>query len=91
MTLTWSSAQSLNAAEVYFFDDNGGVRLPASWRLQYLNGGSYVDVPGASGYPRDLNRYNRVSFGPISTTALRVLLDGGSNPVGLLEVRTFGA
>jgi hypothetical protein len=35
VTLTWTSAQTLNAAEVYFFDDNGGVRLPASWTLQY--------------------------------------------------------
>jgi hypothetical protein len=90
VTLTWSSAQSLNAAEVYFFDDNGGVRLPASWRLQYWNGSSYVDVPGASGYSRDLNRYNRVTFSSVSTTALRVLLEGGTTPVGLLEVRTFG-
>ena len=49
-----------------------------------------MDVPGASGYPRDLNRYNRVAFGPVGTTALRVLLEGGANPVGLLEVRTFG-
>jgi hypothetical protein len=24
--LTWPSAQTLTAAEVYFFDDNGGVR-----------------------------------------------------------------
>jgi hypothetical protein len=90
VTLTWASAQMLNAAEVYFFDDNGGVRLPASWTLQYWNGGAYVAVSGASSYPRVLNQYNRVTFGAVTTTALRVLLNGGSTPVGLLEVRTFG-
>jgi hypothetical protein len=91
VTLTWASAQALNAAEVYFFDDNGGVRLPASWTLQYWNGSAWVAVPNAGGYPRVLNQYNRVTFGPVTTTALRVLLEGGTSPVGLLEVRTFGA
>ena len=28
--LAWPSAQTVRAVEVYFFDDNGGVRVPAS-------------------------------------------------------------
>jgi hypothetical protein len=87
--LTWSSAQTLNAAEVYFFDDNGGVRLPASWRLQSWNGSAYVDVAGASGYPLGLNQFNRLTFNSVSTTRLRVLLQSGAASVGLLEVRAF--
>ena len=35
----------VRSADVYFFDDNDGVRLPASWKLQYWNGTAYVDVP----------------------------------------------
>ena len=89
--LTWSAAQSLNAAEVYFFDDNGGVRVPASWRLQSWNGSAYVDVTGASGYPTVLNQYNRVTFGNVSTTRLRVLMQSGAGSVGLLEVRAYGS
>jgi hypothetical protein len=87
--LTWSSAQSLAGADVYFFDDNGGVRVPASWRLQYWNGTAYVDVAGASGYPTSLNQYNHVTFTPVSTTRLRVLLQSGAGSVGLLEVKAF--
>jgi hypothetical protein len=89
--LTWSSAQSLNAAEVYFFDDNGGVRVPASWKLQSWNGSAYVDVAGASGYPVALNQYNRVTFTSVSTTRLRVLLQSGAGSVGLLEVKALGS
>ncbi|GAA0438703.1 hypothetical protein Acor_78940 [Acrocarpospora corrugata] len=85
--LTWPSAQTLNSADVYFFDDNGGVRLPASWKLQTWNGSAYVDIPGT--YPRALNQYNRVSFPAISTTRLRVLLQSGTNSVGLLEVKAY--
>jgi hypothetical protein len=88
--LTWASAQALTSAEVYFFDDNGGVRVPASWKLQSWDGSAYVDVPGASGYPTALNGYNRVTFGSVSTTRLRVLLQSGAGSVGLLEVKAFG-
>ncbi|MGW4800726.1 Ig domain-containing protein [Nonomuraea sp. NPDC004297] len=86
--LTWPSAQTLRSAEVYFFDDNGGVRAPASWRLQYWNGTAYVDIPGT--YPAALNAYNRVTFGQVSTTRLRaVLQSSGTASVGLLEVKAY--
>ncbi|MEV4416859.1 hypothetical protein [Catellatospora sp. NPDC049609] len=85
--LTWSSAQQVRVADVYFFDDNGGVRLPASWSLQYWNGSAYVAVPGASGYPIALNQYNRTTFTSVSTTRLRVVLNSGAGSVGLLEVK----
>ncbi|MEV4116875.1 hypothetical protein AB0J64_55325, partial [Nonomuraea sp. NPDC049695] len=82
-----SSGQTLKAADVYFFDDNDGVRLPASWKLQYWNGSAYVDVPGT--YPIAINAYNHVTFNPISTTRLRVALQSGQASVGLLEVKAF--
>ncbi|SPL98404.1 unnamed protein product [[Actinomadura] parvosata subsp. kistnae] len=85
--LTWPSAQTLRSAEVYFFDDDGGVRVPASWKLQYWNGSAYADVPGT--YPTALNAYNRVTFGAVSTTRLRVSLQSGAGSVGLLEVKAY--
>ncbi|MEV0713241.1 discoidin domain-containing protein [Asanoa sp. NPDC050611] len=87
--LTWSTAATLRSAQVYFFDDNGGVRVPASWTLQYWNGSSYVNVPSPSGYPVALNAYNTVTFGQVSTTRLRVALQSGAGSVGLLEVKAF--
>ena len=88
--LTWPTARTLNSAQVYFFDDNGGVRLPASWRLQYWTGTGYADVTGASGHPTAINQYNQVTFNPVSTTRLRVALTSGTASVGLLEVKAFG-
>ncbi|MET7396778.1 cellulose-binding protein [Dactylosporangium sp. NPDC005572] len=89
--LTWPSAQTLRSADVYFFDDNGGVRLPASWRLQYWTGSAYTDVSGASAYPVAVNRYNAVNFNQVSTSRLRVVLQSGSASVGLLEVRAYAS
>ncbi|RVX45069.1 hypothetical protein EDD27_7846 [Nonomuraea polychroma] len=88
--LTWSSAQTIKSAEVYFFDDGGGVRVPASWKLQYWNGSAYVDVANPSGYPIAAGAYNPVTFTAVSTTRLRVVLQSGQASVGLLEVRAFG-
>ncbi|WP_406311502.1 discoidin domain-containing protein [Streptosporangium sp. NBC_01639] len=89
--LTWSSAKSLNKAEVYFFDDDQGIDMPASWKLQYWNGSAYVDVPGAGAYTLTKNQYNTVNFSATSTTRLRVLLTGtGTSSVGLLEVKAYG-
>ncbi|MGW0591140.1 hypothetical protein [Streptosporangium sp. NPDC002607] len=87
--LTWAQPQALRSAQVYFFDDNGGVRVPASWRLQYWNGSAYADVTGASGYPTAVNAYNRVTFTGVTTTRLRVLLQSGAGSVGLLEVKVY--
>jgi hypothetical protein len=88
--LTWSSAQTLGRAQVYFFDDDQGIDMPASWKLQYWNGSAYVDVANASGYPLAKNQYNTVTFTPVSTTRLRVLIQSAANySVGLLEVKAF--
>ncbi|GGM40449.1 DUF6055 domain-containing protein [Dactylosporangium sucinum] len=88
--LTWSSAVSLNKAQVYLFDDNQGIDLPSSWKLQYWTGSAYADMPGASGYPVAANAYNTVTFTTVSTTRLRVVLQSnGTNSVGLLEVKAF--
>ncbi|MEV6157876.1 Ig domain-containing protein [Nonomuraea sp. NPDC052129] len=85
--LTWPAAQTIRSADVYFFDDNDGVRLPTSWKLQYWNGTAYVDIPGT--YPTALNAYNHVTFTGVNTTKLRVALQSGQASVGLLEVKAF--
>ncbi|NUP67231.1 MAG: peptidase S8 [Nonomuraea sp.] len=85
--LTWPSAQTVGSADVYFFDDGGGVRLPASWKLQYWTGSAYADLPGT--YTTTLNAYNHVTFPAVSTSRLRVALQSGAASVGLLEVKAY--
>lgn len=87
--LRWNPAVTVNRAQVYFFDDGGGIDLPASWVLQSWNGSAYVNVAGSSGYPIVANQYNTVTFTAVSTTRLRVLLTSAADSVGLLEVKAF--
>ncbi|WP_432871352.1 discoidin domain-containing protein [Microbispora rosea] len=85
--LTWPSAQTISSVQVYFFDDGGGVRLPASWKLQSWDGGTYVDIPAS--YPTAADTYNTVTFPAVTTTRLRVVLRSGEASVGLLEIRAL--
>jgi hypothetical protein len=74
-SLTVDFGRTVTASDVrlYFYDDGGGVRVPASYRLQHRRAdGSWADVPGTlpSARPNDLTR---VTFPPLRTTALRLV------------------
>ncbi|MEV0384319.1 Ig-like domain-containing protein [Nonomuraea sp. NPDC050643] len=87
--LEWPEPVRVNKAEVYFFDDNGGVRVPASWKIQQWDGDSFEDVTGAASYPKALDAYNAVSFDTVTTSRLRVRLESGGASVGLLEWKVY--
>ncbi len=83
--LDWTQPITTNGSSVYFLDDGGGVRLPASWVVQYWNGSAWVDVPNPSAYPIADNTFNGVSFDPVTTTGLRVSLQSGAGSVGVIQ------
>jgi DUF1680 family protein len=71
---------------VYWFDDSprGGCRAPQSWKLFYKERNEWRPVQ--ANFTTDLNRYNRASFAPIETTALRIEAKLRSNfSGGILE------
>jgi hypothetical protein len=67
-------AKTVTGVAVYWFDDtgHGACRVPQSWQVQYKDGDDWKPVDGASGYGVALDRYNRVTFAPVTTTALRL-------------------
>jgi hypothetical protein len=44
-----------------------------------------VDVPNASGYPVALDGFNSVTFDPVTTTRMRVVLQSGQGSVGVIQ------
>ncbi|GIH60444.1 carbohydrate-binding protein [Microbispora siamensis] len=85
--LEWPAPVKVNKSDVYFFDDGGGVRVPASWKIQYWDGAAFKDIQ--ADYPVAADKYNTVSFDPVTTTRLRVVLESGQGSVGLLEWKTY--
>ena len=49
------------------------------------DGSAFVNVPNASSYPAVDNKFNAVSFDPVTTTKLRVSLQSGQGSVGVIQ------
>ena len=79
----------VSAVEVYWFDDaprGGQCRPPRSWRLLHRQGDRWLPVEDPSGYGLEKDAFNRTTFKPVETDALRLdvqLADGVSG--GVLE------
>ena len=73
----FKKSEKISVVKVYWFDEqpDGGCRAPKSWQLLYRNGQQWEPVEGASKYGIEPDRYNRVPFDPVETTALRIELE----------------
>ncbi|MBB2910888.1 beta-xylosidase [Streptosporangium becharense] len=82
----WPSAKDIGRVATYWFDDDQGIDLPASCRVQYWNGSAYVDVPGQSACGVAAHTYNVTTFTPVSTTRLRLNITSRTgHSTGVLE------
>lgn len=71
----WPEVQTLRAVQVYWFDDEPvkrHCRTPQSWRLLYKDGQEWKPVVTKDPYGTEPNKYHRVQFEPVRTTALRI-------------------
>ncbi|MFC3495568.1 galactose-binding domain-containing protein [Glycomyces rhizosphaerae] len=87
--LDWDTPVRVNASDMYFLDDGGGVQVPASWRIQYRDGETWKDVAADGAYGTAADQYNQVTFDPVTTTGMRAVLQSGAASVGILEWKTF--
>ena len=88
----FADTEIVSSIEVYWFDDSGegGCRVPAFWRLYYRDGDEWVPAPFVSDYGTELNRFNRVDFGPVETDALRIETQlQPKSSAGILEWRVW--
>jgi DUF1680 family protein len=68
------SSSTVSKTQVYWFDDTGTgqCRVPASWKVLYKNGEDWKPVETTDSYGVDKDRFNVVSFKPVTTTGLRL-------------------
>jgi len=89
------TTQRVCAVEVYWWDEtrvHHDCRVPKSWELQYKDGPEWKPVQTNSSYGTAVDTYNRVTFTPINTMALRIVAqsqDGWS--AGILQWRVLEA
>ncbi|HUI55517.1 MAG TPA: beta-L-arabinofuranosidase domain-containing protein [Bryobacteraceae bacterium] len=60
----------ISSSEVYFADDKRFCKLPASWRLTYKGGDQWRPISASYAVAKD--RFNAVTFEPVTTSAVRI-------------------
>lgn len=73
---TWQKPVRLGGASVYWFDDTGrgACRLPAGWRIDYLDGNDWKPVKAGATFEVAKDRWCETQFEPVTTTALRLMV-----------------
>jgi DUF1680 family protein len=86
----WSAPVSTDSVDVYWWHDGQGVGLPRAARLLYWDGQAYVPVRNVKGGGFAPDRFNRTSFDPVTTTRLKLEVEGdGEKSIGILQWRVF--
>jgi len=86
----WSQPISTKQMEVYWWDDNRGVRLPKSCRVKYWDGNLFVEITNATGLGVEANKFNVTTFPEVTTTKLKLEMAGSENfSTGVLEWRVL--
>ncbi|WEK53722.1 MAG: DUF5695 domain-containing protein [Candidatus Cohnella colombiensis] len=82
---------TISSMDVYWFDDDQGIDLPASCSIQYWNGTAWVNVASPSGLGVLANQYNTTTFTPVSTNKIRLnIVAKATTSTGLESWKVFG-
>lgn len=77
ITYTFKERKEVKSATVYWFDDQpwGGCRVPQSWKVQYKDvQNQWQDVAADGPYPVRKGQACTVSFAPVTTAAVRLMV-----------------
>ncbi len=71
----FAKAETISETQVYWFDDSqkrGGCSTPVSWRAFYKDGGQWKPVETTNEYTVSKDRFDKITFKPVTTTGLRL-------------------
>ncbi len=90
--VTWEfdKPRTVSETEVYWFDDTGigHCRVPKAWHLEFRQAGQWKPVETKDPYGALPDRFNRVSFTPVTTDGLRLVAELQPDfSAGILEWR----
>ena len=93
---TWDEAVTIGGADIYWYDDGGGTRIPSKLRMQYLDAnGAWQDVNITTPFESSIakNKYNRIEFDRVTTTRLRlyVAVRSGAEANGIYRFKVYSS
>ncbi|MGQ9732744.1 MAG: beta-L-arabinofuranosidase domain-containing protein [Candidatus Zipacnadales bacterium] len=90
ITYRFDTPRTISECEIYWFDDTGvgQCRVPAYWSLLYREGEDWKSVTGAKEYGVEKDTFNKVTFDPVVTNELKIVVHLQPNfSGGILEWR----
>lgn len=93
---TWDEAVTIGGADIYWYDDGGGTRIPSKLRMQYLDAnGAWQNVNITTPFESSIakNKYNRIEFDRVTTTRLRlyVTVRSGAEANGIYRFKVYSS
>ena len=93
---TWDEAVTIGGADIYWYDDGGGTRIPSKLCMQYLDAnGAWQDVNITTPFESSIakNKYNRIEFDRVTTTRLRlyVTVRSGAEANGIYRFKVYSS
>ncbi len=89
---SFAQKQKVSNINLYFYNDNGGVKPPKSYKIQYWNGDEWKDVETARKLPANpIADLNLCSFASVHTDKIRITMEHTSAKSfsGLYEVEIY--
>ncbi len=86
VSFSWDTAKTLNAFEVYWWNDGAGIATPNTAVVEYWNNNAWVSLGNINTV---LNQYNRIDFAEVATTSIRVSMSSDL-ATGILEASVWG-
>ena len=90
----WTDPVTIGGADIYWYDDGGGTRVPASYRMEYLDtNGEWQEVNILTPYESTvaLNKYNRIEFDAVTTTHLRLYMKNSAAGAGIYRFKVYAS
>ena len=80
----YSEPRTIGSAEVYWAADadGRGCALPVVVVAEWWDGSAWKPVEGVAAYPTEKDKFNRVRFTPVHTTAIRLRAAAQGSPAG---------
>jgi hypothetical protein len=89
LEIDFGQEREISRAELVLYDDRGGVRAPARYRVEHWTGSEWKAVTAVIQVPAIPagNEINTVTFNPVRTSKVRVVFDhAGTARSGLTEI-----
>jgi uncharacterized protein len=72
----FEKSETISKSKVYWFDDHpdGGCRIPDEWEILYWKGDQWKPVKETMPYKITIDGWNSVTFAPVTTSAVRIMV-----------------